>query len=141
MDKNNRFNPIIWDLNENFGVFDHLLYIPPEALNIRELDPFVNIDANNYPIVKNILSVEEYRMKYIAHYKTIIKEIFESGYYYKRGTELKSFIYNDVLLDTNRLFPFVDFEHNLDTTIDRGCMHIVDIYELMEATINRIFDV
>ncbi len=51
------FNPIVWDFNENFGVFSSL--IGGRQLNttdLQQLDPYLNSTSSNYPIISKVLS-------------------------------------------------------------------------------------
>lgn len=61
-DDDGRFNPIIWDLNENFGVFSMLLGQsgPGSQVNLPNLDLFFNSTNSTYPIVNKILSDPTY---------------------------------------------------------------------------------
>ena len=57
-----RFNPIPWDLNESFGVFAMLRSSGPLNLTqLQQLDPFVNLNNSEYPVISKILSNERYR--------------------------------------------------------------------------------
>ncbi|KAA3655514.1 MAG: hypothetical protein DWQ10_17170, partial [Calditrichaeota bacterium] len=57
-----RFNPIIWDLNENFGVFSMLLSSSSlTTYTMQRLDPFLNSTNSNFPIINKILSDPTYK--------------------------------------------------------------------------------
>lgn len=83
-DNAGRFNPIIWDLNENFGGFSMLLgQMGPggqmNATQMQQLDPFFNSTNSRYPIVSKILSIPKYKKMLVAHMKTIMEENFSNG--------------------------------------------------------------
>ncbi len=72
-DDANRFNPIIWDLNESFGGFSMLLNGGPLSVTqMQQLDPFLNSSSSSFPIISKILSNPTYNKMYIAHMKTMI---------------------------------------------------------------------
>ena len=80
-DEAGRFNPVIWDLNESFGVFSMLL--DGGSLNttgMQQMDPFLNATNGNFPIINKILSDPTYKKMYVAHMKTIMEEFFKNGH-------------------------------------------------------------
>ena len=82
-----QFNPVIWDLNENFGGFNVILgqgggpgKPPLGVTGMQQLDPFLNSTSANYPIVSKILSDPTYKKMYVAHTNTMMSEIFSNGW-------------------------------------------------------------
>ena len=136
LDNNGRFNPVVWDMNENFGIFSHLLNQPPGPLNMTQLNPFLNLTDASYPIIAKILSIEEYRLKYLAHFRTIMKEMFESDYYYTRAIELQAFIDSEVQNDPNKFYTYANFQSNLNSSVGTGPQSFIGITELMDARVS-----
>lgn len=135
----NRFNPILWDLNENFGVFTMLMN--GQHLNmtqLQQLDPFLNLTDTNYPIINKILSIPLYKKMYIAHIKTIIEEHFSNGLYLSRALEIQAIIDQDVQNDTNKFYSYNDFLNNIYSSVGYGPHAIIGIYELMEPRISYL---
>ncbi len=135
-DASGQFNPIIWDLNENFGAFRMLVGGPPLSLiQMQRLDPFLNISNPDYPIINKILSNPTYEKMYIAHMKTLIAENFANGWYLTRALELQDIIDNHVQADPNKFYTYNDFLGNINNSVGSGPLTIVGITELMDARI------
>ena len=131
------FNPIIWDLNESFGVFSQILGNPPlNPYQLVSLDPFLNSDNSYFPIVKQVLNVDRYKKMYIAHMRTMIEEIFQSGWYETRANELQAIISEDYQADPNKFYTYTQFQQNIDSTVSTGGgpggATIIGITELMD---------
>ncbi|MFH2056768.1 MAG: CotH kinase family protein, partial [bacterium] len=115
-DDSYRFNPIIWDLNMNFGGFSSI--IGGQNLNItqmQQLTPYFNETNPNYPIINRILANATYKKKYVAHMKTIIAENFANGWYSARGLELQDIIDQHVQTDPNKFSTYSAFLTNLES--------------------------
>ncbi len=139
-----RFNPIPWDLNESFGVFTTLQTAGggggpgggSGSLNtqqLQQLDPFVNIDESDYPVIGKILTNDTYRKIYIAHMKTMLEENFTNGWYESRALEIQEIIAEDVQADANKFYTYSDFTNNVYSSVGSGPNGIVGITELMDA--------
>ncbi|MFK7843868.1 MAG: CotH kinase family protein [Rhodothermales bacterium] len=141
-DNTGRFNPIIWDLNENFGVFTQLL--AGGQLNPSQMDPFLNATHPSFPIVGNVLSDPTYRKIYVAHMKTIMEEIFSNQWYKTRIQEIQNVIDADVQADPNKFYTYNDFLSNVDNAIGGGgppgpgARSVIGITELMDARVEYI---
>ena len=139
-DESGRFNPIMWDLNENFGGFSMLLGQSGSGvrLNLPQLDLFLNSENPTYPIVNKILSNSTYKKMYAAHLKTIFQEAVDSGWYISRARELQAKIAAEVALDNNKFYSVSDFAINLESTIAAsqagpGSQPIIGLKELMDS--------
>ncbi len=130
------FNPILWDLNENFGVFSMLIGGQPlNTYQMQTLDPLLNINDPDYPIIGNVLNIDKYQKKYLAHMRTIIEEIFQTGWYETRAYELQDIIDETYQSDPNTFYTYSQFLQNVNTTITGGGPgnSIIGITELMET--------
>ncbi len=130
-----QFNPIIWDLNMNFGGFATL--IGGNNLSIaqmQQLTPFLNESNANYPIVNKFLPNTTYRKMYIAHMKTMLVENFANGWYQTRGVELQNIIAASVQADPNKFSTYGSFLANLNTQIG----NTPGIVQLMAARVNYV---
>ena len=117
-DNSHRFDPIIWDLNMNFGGFSSV--IGGQNLTIsqmQQLTPFFNENNSNYPIVNKFMQNTTYRKIYIAHMKTIIEENFTNNWYQMRGVELQDIIATDVQADPNKFYSYGSFLSNLNSAV------------------------
>ena len=140
-----RFNPIIWDLNESFGGFSMLLDGPPlNITDMQQMDPFLNLNNANYPIINKILSDPTYKKTYVAHMKTIMDEFFSNGNYRTRALEIQNIIDSEVQNDPNKFFSYSEFINNLDNSTGSFSppphqnQAIAGITELMEARITYL---
>lgn len=138
-DGTGRFNPIIWDLNENFGGFSMLLGgAPLNITQLQQLDPLLNLSNPYYPIIGKILSDPTYQKIYIAHMKTIMEENFTNGLYKTRADEIQSIIDSDVQNDPNKLYTYYDFIANIDNSTGFGPETIIGISQLMDARVSYL---
>ncbi len=130
-----RFNTIIWDLNENFGVFRNGGG-PPPGLTISEmqnLEPLWNVGHPKRPLIKQLMAIPGYQKRYFAHYRTFINEFLANNAMKNRAVELQSLIDLFVSNDPNLLYSYSDFQNALDQNIfaDPGG-EIVGINVLMD---------
>jgi len=132
-----QFHPIIWDLNMSLGGF-RFLGEGKQLVDkdLQKMSPFVHYKNQNEkrPLVSHLLKNELYRKIYIAHIKSILEDHFTNGQYLKRAKEIQNQISEFVETDENRLYPYEDFQKNLDTTIVIGkSTKIIGITQLMDA--------
>ena len=141
-DNAGRFNPFIWDLNENFGAFSMLLTGGPPLnfYGMQHLDPFLNLNDPYYPIINKVLSNDEYAKRYIAHMKTIIGEYFENDSYIDRALEIQTVIDQHVQNDPNKFYSYYDFTINVNTSVGFGPQAIVGIQQLMDIRIDYLLN-
>jgi hypothetical protein len=138
-DNNNRFNPLLWDLNENFGVFSMLLDGSPlNTTGLQQLDIYLNSTNSNYPIVNKVLSNTKYKKIYLAHLQTIIDEYFSNDLYHSRALEIQEIIDTEVQNDANKFYTYANFLSNISTAVGSGPQSVIGITQLMDARINYI---
>ena len=144
-DDSGQFNPIIWDLNENFGVFSRVLDgAQLTTTSMQRLSPFLNSSNSNYPIINKILSDPTYKKMYVAHMKTIIDEYFSNGLYRSRALEIQNIIDSEVQNDPNKFYNYSNFKTNIDDGIGGGgppgpsSQSIIGITELMDDRITYL---
>ena len=140
-DNSGRFNPIIWDMNENFGGFSRLLTGSElSTSSMQQMNPFLNSGSSYYPIVKQVLSNDRYKKMYIAHMKTIIKDYFTDGNFRTRALELQDIIDTEVQNDVNKFYTYNNFISNVDASVSTSSgprpgpsSSIVGLTQLMNA--------
>jgi hypothetical protein len=144
-DNAGRFNPIIWDLNESFGVFSSLLGSSQlSTTGLKQLNPYLNESNSYYPIIKNVLSNDTYKKMYVAHMKTMIADYFSNGLYRTRALELQEFIDTEVYNDPNKFYTYANFTSNVDNSVtvsgDRPGMSssLIGIATLMSARVSYL---
>lgn len=131
-DDSHRFNPIIWDLNMNFGAFHRIIGDGNLTVTqMQQLSPYFNEANSNYPIVNKILTNSVYKKQYIAHMKTIIAENFSNNWYLTRALELQDIVDSRVQADANKYAGYSYFLSNINSSYTT----IPGITELMNARI------
>ena len=91
-----RFDIIIWDLGLAFGTFGLRSGAggpgggggPAAAL----VDPFVQADAANRPLIRRLLAVPEFRADYLAHYRALLHERFTEDWITEVGQSYQDLI-------------------------------------------------
>lgn len=133
-DHNNRFNPILWDLNGGFGTFNKANIGPSlTILQMKTMPPMLHATDSLWPMVRNIMAVPMYKRMYIAHMKTIVNENFADSSYYFDAQHLQSLIDTAIISDPNAFYVHADFLANLTTDVIDGTKTIPGITNLMEA--------
>lgn len=143
-DENDRFNTISTDYNETFGG-DAEIEEGQGDLTLSELqnlDPLLRANDDQRPLLKLILQDARYKRQYVAHYRTMLQEMINSGWYATRAQELVNMISSDVMDDPNKLYTEAQFNSNLNstTTIDyNGAMiDIPGVSELMNQRLTYL---
>jgi len=117
-DNNNRFNPVLWDINECFGGFTNMQTIGNLTFTqMQNLDPLVNSTHPNYPILNKIINVPMFKRMYIAHMRTMIAENITNNWYYNRALELQAICGPSVQADPNPFFSYSNFLTNVTGAI------------------------
>jgi hypothetical protein len=128
-----RFNPIPWDLNESFGGYRNLQ--SGGNLNTNQLiqfSPFTNLTGSSYPIISKILTNDTYSKMYIAHFKTMVEEIFANGWYEERALEIQDIIAADVQADNNKFYSYSNFVTNINSSVGNGPNAVIGLTQLMD---------
>lgn len=143
-DENDRFNSLPTDFNETFGG-DAELEDGQADLTLSELqnlDPLLRMNDDTRPLLKLILQNARYKRQYVAHYRTMLQEVINSGWYATRAQELVNMISAEVASDPNKIYSEAQFNANLNstTTIDyNGAMiDIPGVAELMNQRLTYL---
>ncbi len=132
-----RFQPIVWDLNENFGAFRDLLGTGQlSTTQMQQLDPFLRDDDPDYPIASGVFPDARRRRMYVAHMRTLIDEAFADNWYRERAYEIQDAIDADVRADPNKFYTYNDFLNNVTRSVGSGPLAIVGLTELMSARVD-----
>lgn len=117
----NRFLPIVWDLNESFGVFSQTGTLNLNNITSkRQMSHLLHSSDANWPLVQKLLSVPMYKRMYLAHYKTMLLENFDNDDYYTTALTLQTLIAASVQADGNKFYTYNDFINNLTNDINIG---------------------
>lgn len=124
-DENDRFIPIIWDLNMCFGGFPMLGSGGGgggalSVTQMQQMDPVVQSTNASRPLIQKLLANPVYKRQYLAHIRTILAENFATTAYKTRALELQALISQAVQDDTKKFYTFANFTSNIDNTISTG---------------------
>lgn len=133
-DKTDRFNPIMWDLNQSFGAYTSNGNTTLTKSQLQKLSPWFNATNLNYPILNIPFSNDRYKKMYIAKMKTVFNENFNNDWYSQRITELQNLIKTEVNSDPNKFYTYNQFINNIDST-SQG---VIGIKELMSERKNYL---
>lgn len=116
-----RFLPVVWDLNESFGVFSRTGTVNlNNTTSKQQMTHLLHQNDSDFPLLRKLLSVPMYRRMYLAHIKTILLENFDNGMYYQTGLMLQSIIDNAIQADPNKFYTYNNFISNLTSDISSG---------------------
>ncbi len=138
-DGTDRFNNIIWDLNECFGVFAMVFAGGPpgpplNTTDLQQFDPYFQSTNVDMPIMKNVMDNPRYRKMFTAHMKTIMNENFANGWYVTRANQIQTIADSYVQADPNKFFTYNDFLNNITSTVSNS----IGIQQLMDARVTYI---
>ncbi|TXF90269.1 T9SS type A sorting domain-containing protein [Neolewinella aurantiaca] len=116
-----RFLPTVWDLNESFGVFSDSGTIRYNSTNQKaQMSHLLHENDAAWPLMSQLMSVPQYKRKYLAHVKTMLQENFSNGTYEQTAIEFQSTIDEAVQADDNKFFTYANFTSNLNSDIGGG---------------------
>lgn len=120
-DDNQRFVPVVWDLNESFGRFSSTGSGNLNSTTAKQqMSHLLNATSSNYPLIQKLLGVPMYKRMYLAHCKTMLEENFANNTYLSTGQSLQSTIDAAVQADLNKFFTYNNFLSNLTTDVSGG---------------------
>ncbi|MGE0566353.1 MAG: CotH kinase family protein [Bacteroidia bacterium] len=133
-DGNHRFNPIMWDVNESFGVFSNAGAGPPMTFSqMQTMTPELHGTDNNWPLISKLFTNASYKKMYYAHMKTILNENFSTGTYSTLALSYQSIVDTALQSDNNKFFTYSQFLSNVTTNIVSGPQTIPGITALMNT--------
>lgn len=122
-DGDGRLVPVISGLNLAFGSFKNpgVGQSDWHTPQLIKMDPALHADNDNRPLIKALLSNEDYRMQYLSHYRTILVEELLSGRLENRARALQGMIEPLVMEDANQYYTNAEFQGSLtETTGERS---------------------
>lgn len=140
-DKNDRWLPVVWDLNMSFGAFPLLDGATQLDLQgMQHLDPLVKAGDDFRPMIKSLLQDPLYSRMYIAHMRTILQENFSTAVYRDRALELQAIIDTAVQADSLKFYSYDNFLINIDETVSApgGFGDVPGLTELMDDRYNYL---
>ena len=126
-------HPIIWDLNMAFGGWRRdYSFSQMSDEELIELSPFTGYDLPKRPLISKLLQNSLFRKIYVAHIKTITKDVLESGVWLKEAQAMMKDIDPWVKKDSMKLYGYEDFQQSLDKTMVHGPDKVIGLRQLME---------
>ncbi len=119
-DDNNRWLPVVWDLNMCFGGFPLLSAGGGGGLSLtqmKQMDPLVQSANASRPLIQKLLANPLYKRMYLAHARTILQENFSNDDYKIRALELQAVIDAAVQADTKKFYTYANFLANVNTAV------------------------
>ncbi len=141
-DKTERFNPILWDLNESFGSFNSVGVpgsTPLTVTELQQLDPWYNSSNPNYSILNKPFQDDRNKKMYIAKMKTIFNENINNDLYSQRAIELQTLISSAVTTDINKFYEDEEFTQNLNSSV-QGRVGLTELMEGRKTFLNNHAD-
>lgn len=118
-DKNNRFNPIVWDLNMSFAAFTMTGGSPSnvDTSTAKTMTPSLHFNNTGRPLISKLMANPTYKRMYFAHMKTMLQESFVSGLYLQVGEQMQNIIKTSVETDNNKFYTNQSFYDNLTKSV------------------------
>jgi hypothetical protein len=109
-------------VNESFGRFPWATIPqggePQPALGFyTDFNPFFGENDDKKPLLKAIFNNPTWRRMYTAHLRTMLEEMFVSGWFENRAAELQGLIGGAVQSDANHFYTYSQFLDNYDATV------------------------
>lgn len=140
-DNTGHYNPIIWDMNMSLGGFN-FSGTPGNGMgtmtlaNMQQLVPDYHATHADWPLIKAIMSNGLYKRMYMAHFRTIVNELFAEGYYETLAANLKTTVSAAVLSDPNKFFSNTDFQNGMTADVTVNGRVVPGIKNLMSARVS-----
>ncbi len=139
-DNNGIWNPIIWDLNMAFGGFN-FLGSPSNGMgtlalsDMQTLSPLAHSTHTDWPLINIIMQNDQYKRKYMAHYRTILNEMFANEFYKTLAADFQATIQSSVIADTNKFFSDAAFQNGMTQDVIINGRTVPGIANLMDARV------
>lgn len=142
-DVNQRFNPIVWDLNMSFGGFPFIgsgntVMGGLTIAQMKQLTPTAHATDPYWPLINIVMNNPVYRKKYFAHLRTMASEMFASSYYLAIAENLRQLIDTAVQSDANKFFSYEHFQNALTTDYPVLSYQVPGIANLMTARLSYL---
>jgi CotH kinase protein/Lamin Tail Domain len=119
-DKNQRWNPILWDANMAFGglLWDGQNILPLSAMQLARLPLFhMASSVDSRPLLARLLEIPTYERAYLAHYRTLREELLQNGLAAERATYWHGFVDSLMQYEPYSFYPYAQFQQNLNANV------------------------
>jgi len=121
-DNNGRFNPIVWDLNMCFGAFSMLGSSGGgggglSTTQMEQMTLYPHQTETAWPLIYYLFQNATYKKMYLAHVRTLVEEMIDSGYLAQRGQFFHDVVASAVAADNNYMYTVANFNTNLNSAV------------------------
>lgn len=90
-----------------------------ESFSVYNWSPTRNFTAAGKPVLSRVLAVPELRQRYMAHYRTVLRDL-DWNYFGPKFTALRGLIDAAVQADPKKLYTYANFTTNFASTVNLG---------------------
>lgn len=142
-DNNNRFNPIVWDLNMAFGGFPYVgsgntSMGSLSVTNMQQLSPTFHATDTYWPLINAVTGNASLKKQFIAHARTINNENFVNNNYITSATQLQALVDTAVQSDSNKFFTYTQFQNAITSNYPFGSYTVPGISVLMNGRVSYL---
>lgn len=134
-DNNDRFLPIVWDLNMSFGSFNMTGSGQASGTSLTQMLYDLHSTNSARPLIKVLLSNPTYKRMYVAHMRTMLNDYFVNKKYETEANTMRTFIDSEVKTDANPFYTYAQFQTGMSAAGGSGApgQSVIGISTLMNA--------
>ena len=113
---NGKWSIVLWDVNMAFGglLWNGTNLLPLGMPALQNQDPYLHISNFDLrPLIAQLLTNPQYKRMYTAHFKTIMQENINNGYYIERAEAMHDLIDPFVATEPYSHYSYADFNTNI----------------------------
>lgn len=113
---NGKWSIVLWDVNMAFGglLWNGTNILPLGMPALQNQDPYLHISNFDLrPLIAQLLTNPQYKRMYTAHFKTIMQENINNGYYLERAEAMHDLIDPLVATEPYNPYSYADFNANI----------------------------
>lgn len=113
---NGKWSIVLWDVNMAFGglLWNGTNILPLGMPALQNQDPYLHISNFDLrPLIAQLLTNPQYKRMYTAHFKTIMQENINNGYYLERAEAMHDLIDPLVATEPYSPYSYADFNANI----------------------------
>ena len=134
VDQQQQLSMVQGDLNLAFGGYKNTGQFQSDLSidDLAQLNPLLHAQNSQRPLIRQLLSNEYWRKRYLSHYRLLLTDWFTNGKFARRANELHNFIKPYVTEDSNHHYSPEEFTKSLNSTTGKRSL-IPGLVSFMEA--------
>lgn len=118
VDQQQQLSMVQGDLNLAFGSYKNTGQFQSDLSidDLAQLNPLLHAENSQRPLIRQLLSNEYWRKRYLSHYRLLLTDWFTNGKFARRANELHNFIKPYVTEDSNHHYSPEEFTKSLNST-------------------------